>query len=78
MFGLPAIADDWRQLSHPRLASAARDRLHRRLPVISGRGACKHPDGAVRQAVSALRVFGDHLDGHVAGRCRSEHDLVSA
>jgi NADH:ubiquinone oxidoreductase subunit F (NADH-binding) len=78
MFGLPAVPGDWRQLSSPRLAAAARVRLHRRLPVIAGRGACKHPDGAVRHAVSALQVFGDHLAGHIAGRCEAELDLVSA
>ena len=78
MFGLPAIADDWRELGHPRLAPAARDRLHRRLPVIAGRGACKHPDGAIRQAVSALQVFADHLEHHGGGRCSSELDLMGA
>jgi NADH:ubiquinone oxidoreductase subunit F (NADH-binding) len=78
MFGLPAIAEDWRQLSDPDLARAARDRLHRRLPVIEARGACKHPDGAVRHAVSALQVFGEHIDGHLTGRCSAERNLVGA
>jgi NADH:ubiquinone oxidoreductase subunit F (NADH-binding) len=68
MFGLPAIAEDFE-----RLAVGARDsadalaRLHRRLGVITGRGACAHPDGAVRFAASALRTFDQDLCAHVSG-----------
>jgi NADH:ubiquinone oxidoreductase subunit F (NADH-binding) len=58
MFGLPAIAADFAELTVRRPGRAALlDRLHRRLGVIPGRGACSHPDGAVRLAASALRVF---------------------
>lgn len=60
LFGLPAIAGDFTALAAGRPAPA----LHRRLSVIPGRGACRHPDGAVRFAASALRVFGSHLDAH--------------
>jgi NADH:ubiquinone oxidoreductase subunit F (NADH-binding) len=69
MFGLPAVATDWVQLLDPAKAAAGRQRLARRLPVISGRGACRHPDGAVRQAASALSVFARHIDFHLSGRC---------
>jgi NADH:ubiquinone oxidoreductase subunit F (NADH-binding) len=69
MFGLPAVATDWVQLLDPAKAAAARQRLARRLPVISGRGACRHPDGAVRQAASALSVFARHIDFHLSGQC---------
>lgn len=68
MFGLPAIADDVE-----RLVLGARDapdtlrRLRGRLPVIDGRGACAHPDGAVRLAATALRAFEQDLRAHVAG-----------
>ncbi|HVV19041.1 MAG TPA: NADH-ubiquinone oxidoreductase-F iron-sulfur binding region domain-containing protein [Pseudonocardiaceae bacterium] len=72
MFGLPAIAEDFTQLVlGGRPARAAVDRLRRRLEVIPGRGACAHPDGAVRLASSALRVFDRDLRAHVAGHpCR--------
>lgn len=70
MFGLPAIAADFASLA---TGEAARDadvvrRLQRRLGEIDGRGACAHPDGAVRLAESALRTFGADLRQHLAGR----------
>jgi NADH:ubiquinone oxidoreductase subunit F (NADH-binding) len=63
MFGLPAIAADFADLVAGR-ADAVR-RLRRRLPVISGRGACAHPDGAVRLASSALTVFEADVQAHL-------------
>lgn len=73
MFGLPAIAEDLSGLIDG--DRSALDRLRRRLPVINGRGACSHPDGAVALATSALsavstqqpRHWQRHLNGH---RCR--------
>ncbi|MGI8457643.1 MAG: NADH-ubiquinone oxidoreductase-F iron-sulfur binding region domain-containing protein [Propionibacteriaceae bacterium] len=73
-FGLPAIAADWAELAHPATAPAAHQRLRRRLPVVEGRGACSHPDGAVRMASSALAVFGAHGRGHAHGRCHHPDD----
>ena len=56
-------------------APAAMDRLRRRLGVIAGRGACAHPDGAVRLAASALRVFARDAAGHVRhGPCAAADD----
>lgn len=69
MFGLPAVAADVAELEDPIKGPSAWERLGRRLPVIEGRGACRHPDGAVRQTASALRVFGPHIQGHWSGRC---------
>jgi NADH:ubiquinone oxidoreductase subunit F (NADH-binding) len=69
MFGLPALALDWRELAEASTADAAWLRLHRRLPVVQGRGACRHPDGAVRQLATAVQAFGDHLQQHRSGRC---------
>ncbi len=73
-YGLPAIADDlWR------LASGGPDpnlltRLHRRLNQVDGRGACRHPDGAVAMARSALRVFAADVEAHMTGRpCAHAH-----
>ncbi|WP_409467117.1 NADH-ubiquinone oxidoreductase-F iron-sulfur binding region domain-containing protein [Amycolatopsis sp. GA6-003] len=69
MFGLPAIAADFTDLLSGRNATA---RLARRLPLLSGRGACAHPDGAVRLAASALRVFASDVQAHLAaGACRT-------
>ncbi|MES1248912.1 MAG: NADH-ubiquinone oxidoreductase-F iron-sulfur binding region domain-containing protein [Actinomycetota bacterium] len=56
VYGLAAVADDFAGLAS-RDRHVDRDRLERRLGAIAGRGACRHPDGAVRLAASALRVF---------------------
>jgi NADH:ubiquinone oxidoreductase subunit F (NADH-binding) len=69
MFGLPAIATDWSQLSDVATATPALERLTLRLPKIDGRGACRHPDGVVRFAASALSTFKDHIDAHLFGHC---------
>ena len=73
-YGLPAMADDlWR------LAAGGPDpnlltRLHRRLDEVDGRGACRHPDGAVAMVRSALRVFAADVDRHISGRpCAHAH-----
>jgi len=39
------------------------------LEQIRGRGACRHPDGAVRFVESSLDVFADEVELHLAGRC---------
>lgn len=63
-FGLPAIADDFTQLASGRSGGAVLARLERRLGVITGRGACRHPDGAVRMAASALSAFAADAQAH--------------
>jgi NADH:ubiquinone oxidoreductase subunit F (NADH-binding) len=64
MFGLPAIADDLAALV---AGAPVLDRLRGRLGVLTGRGACGHPDGAVRLAAGALAVFADDVAAHAAG-----------
>jgi len=68
MFGLPAIADDLTQLAAGRPDGDPLERLGRRFRQISGRGACRHPDGAVRMAASALSAFA--ADAHAHSRRR--------
>jgi hypothetical protein len=36
---------------------------------IRGRGACHHPDGAVRFVASAMSVFAQEIEGHQRERC---------
>jgi NADH:ubiquinone oxidoreductase subunit F (NADH-binding) len=63
-FGLPAIADDFEQLASGRPGGDVLARLDRRLNVLPGRGACKHPDGAARLAASALVAFAADVSAH--------------
>jgi NADH:ubiquinone oxidoreductase subunit F (NADH-binding) len=71
VYGLRAIADAFAALAggvaHPR----ERDRVLRWAGDIRGRGACHHPDGAVRFVESALRVFEANVEGHRHGRCQA-------
>jgi len=39
------------------------------LQQVRGRGACRHPDGAVRFIESSLDVFADEVELHLNGRC---------
>jgi NADH:ubiquinone oxidoreductase subunit F (NADH-binding) len=69
--GLDAVATDLEQLLD-RTRHVDGPRLQRRLDVIAGRGACRHPDGAVRMVASALRVFANDFERHLAGhRCEA-------
>jgi len=71
-FGLPAIAQDFAELAAGRPNGPVLERLERRLGVLTGRGACRHPDGAVRLASSALAAFAADVHAHVRrGPCRA-------
>lgn len=67
VFGLPAIADDLAAVAAGRVDPQLARRLLTRLGAVEGRGACRHPDGVVRMARSALSVFGEDLERHLAG-----------
>jgi NADH:ubiquinone oxidoreductase subunit F (NADH-binding) len=67
VFGLPAISEDLALLARGRPDPGLLDRLHRRLGEVSGRGACRHPDGAVGLVRSALRVFDEDVVAHLRG-----------
>jgi NADH:ubiquinone oxidoreductase subunit F (NADH-binding) len=68
IFGLPAIAEDLTQLAAGRPEGDPLERMQRRFGQISGRGACRHPDGAVRMAASALTAFSADVHGHAERR----------
>jgi len=67
LFGLDAIAGALQRLADGR--GADRGALARWLCQVDGRGACRHPDGAVRLVRSALGEFTDELDLHAHGWC---------
>jgi NADH:ubiquinone oxidoreductase subunit F (NADH-binding) len=74
VFGLPAIADDLEAIATTHALPAVFERLLSRLPVIEGRGACRHPDGVIRLVRSAFRAFSADVDSHlVNGPCPGVH-----
>jgi len=67
--GLPRIAAAMAHLAGPRPDPRARADLERWAGLVTGRGACHHPDGSVRFIRSALRVFAAETGLHEQGRC---------
>jgi NADH:ubiquinone oxidoreductase subunit F (NADH-binding) len=67
VYGLPAIADDLARLASSKGDSDTAARLSRRLRQVSGRGACRHPDGVVGMVRSALTVFATDIAAHGRG-----------
>ena len=68
MFGVPALAADWQAFAE-RPSARLLDQVARRAGLLPDRGACRFPDGVGRFVASALRVYRDHLEGHVVGYC---------
>lgn len=69
VYGLAAIADAVQALASGVAHGSERARVLRWCSEIRGRGACHHPDGAVRFVESALRVFAADIGSHRRGRC---------
>ncbi len=71
--GLPRLAELMQLLADPRAPRRPDGRLvseaHRIAGLVEGRGACHHPNGAVRLVRSALRTFSDEIGLHLQGRC---------
>jgi len=67
--GLPRIALAMAELAGPRPSARTRADLDRWAGLAEGRGACHHPDGAVRFVRSALTTFAAELGEHASGRC---------
>jgi NADH:ubiquinone oxidoreductase subunit F (NADH-binding) len=76
-FGLRALADACTRIADRGSDPGVLHRLQRWATEVSGRGACKHPDGAVMFLASALRVFADEFATH-RPHTRSEQVRLSA
>ncbi|HKT04442.1 MAG TPA: NADH-ubiquinone oxidoreductase-F iron-sulfur binding region domain-containing protein, partial [Rugosimonospora sp.] len=53
----------------PHASSGLAAEVERLSGLVTGRGACHHPDGSVRFIRSALRVFANDIPAHLAGTC---------
>jgi NADH:ubiquinone oxidoreductase subunit F (NADH-binding) len=76
--GLPRIAETLRRLARPGADPTLVTELERLQGLVTGRGACKHPDGTVRFLASTLRVFESHVHDHLRGQCGKEQGHASA
>ncbi len=77
LFGLPALAEAMARLTDGRARRGESAKLREDLAAVAGRGACHHPDGAVRLVRSALEVFPADLATHAAGTpCGQPYDTI--
>jgi NADH:ubiquinone oxidoreductase subunit F (NADH-binding) len=76
-FGLRALADACTRIADQGSTPETLRRLQRWSAEVHGRGACKHPDGAVMFLSSALQVFADEFATH-RPHTRSEQVRLSA
>ncbi len=68
--GLPKIAQAVTQLASGAGDRPSVDRMRQSAAWVRGRGACGHPDGTSRFVLSALEVFADDIEAHLAnGTC---------
>jgi NADH:ubiquinone oxidoreductase subunit F (NADH-binding) len=69
--GLAAIAASVQALADGVAHGRERERVLRWAQEVRGRGACHHPDGAVRFVESALEVFAPEIGAHQNRRCNA-------
>jgi len=68
VFGLAAVAEEMEEIAVGAPRPSASGRIERWSADIAGRGACHHPDGALRLVRSCLRTFAAEVAEHEAGR----------
>jgi NADH:ubiquinone oxidoreductase subunit F (NADH-binding) len=69
--GLPHLAATLAQLAQAVRRPGLTEEVARMTAVVTGRGACRHPDGTARLVRSALHAFSDEVKAHLSGRCRA-------
>ena len=79
VLGLRAIGDVTSRLAGGLAGTTELADIERWTSQIPGRGACRHPDGAVQLMVSALDVFADEFARHArTDRCSITGSMVEA
>jgi NADH:ubiquinone oxidoreductase subunit F (NADH-binding) len=77
--GLDAIAGAIEEVASGATSAGAGRRIARWASLTKGRGACRHPDGAVRFITSALSVFAEEFTDHAqhgpCDACSWGHEL---
>ncbi|GAA1583589.1 hypothetical protein GCM10009828_004610 [Actinoplanes couchii] len=67
--GPPRMAETLADLARRRNRPGLPAEVERLARLVSGRVACRHPDGTARLVVSAMRAFDADVSAHLAGRC---------
>jgi NADH:ubiquinone oxidoreductase subunit F (NADH-binding) len=75
--GLPRIAATFTALARLLADRRCLDDLERWAGLVTGRGACHHPDGTVRLVRSALATFSAETARHLRGQCTAVQALPS-
>lgn len=73
--GLPALADAMRATDRGIDRSA---RARALVDLVTGRGACAHPDGTARTVASMLARFGDEVAAHASGDCTYRRSSIAS
>jgi NADH:ubiquinone oxidoreductase subunit F (NADH-binding) len=66
--GLAALADAMHRIADSTPQPGDMENVRRWIDMVKGRGACKHPDGAIGQLQSALKAYEGHLRMHLYGQ----------
>ncbi|MGT2463949.1 NADH-ubiquinone oxidoreductase-F iron-sulfur binding region domain-containing protein [Sinomonas atrocyanea] len=69
MFGLPAMAAVLERIAAGERTQWLASEAERLAGLVTGRGACRHPDGAAGFVRSTLSVFRDEVHAHLGGAC---------
>jgi NADH:ubiquinone oxidoreductase subunit F (NADH-binding) len=69
--GLPHLARSLHRLAAGVRDSSLPGEIRRMGALVTGRGACAHPDGTARFVASTLDAFRDHVAAHLEGWCPS-------